>query len=91
MKRAENGRKARGAVPPGACRKEDSGMPRGVIKFFNDLKGYGFIESDSRGAIYVHHSSIRANGYKSLREGEEVWFDVVEGQEGVEAVNVRKI
>ncbi len=66
-------------------------MPRGVIKFFNDLKGYGFIESDSRGSIYVHHSSIRKDGYKSLKEGEEVWFDVVEGQKGVEAVNVRKI
>jgi CspA family cold shock protein len=66
-------------------------MPRGVIKFFNDHKGYGFIESDSRSAIYVHHSSIRSGGYKSLKEGEEVWFDVVEGQQGVEAVNVRKI
>jgi CspA family cold shock protein len=66
-------------------------MPRGVIKFFNDHKGYGFIECDSRGSVYVHHSSIRTDGYKSLKEGEEVWFDVVEGQQGVEAVNVRKI
>jgi CspA family cold shock protein len=66
-------------------------MPRGVIKFFNDRRGYGFIESDTKGPIYVHHSAIRADGYKSLKEGEEVWFDVVEGQQGVEAVNVRKI
>jgi CspA family cold shock protein len=66
-------------------------MPRGVIKFFNDLKGYGFIESDVENSIYVHYSSIQSGGYKSLKEGEEVWFDVVEGQRGVEAVNVRKI
>lgn len=66
-------------------------MPRGVIRFFNDLKGYGFIDSDTSDPIYVHHSSIRTNGYKSLREGEEVWFDVIEGHSGAEAVNVRKI
>jgi CspA family cold shock protein len=66
-------------------------MLRGIIKFFNDLKGYGFIESDGKDSIYVHHSSIRKGGYKSLKEGEEVWFDLVEGQKGIEAVNVHKI
>jgi CspA family cold shock protein len=66
-------------------------MHRGVIKFFNDVKGYGFIESDGRESIYVHHASIRKGGYRSLKEGEEVWFDLVEGQRGMEAVNVRKV
>ncbi len=66
-------------------------MPRGVISFFNDQKGYGFIESDSKDVIYVHYSSIRKGGYKTLKEGEEVRFDVKEGQRGLEAVDVREI
>jgi len=66
-------------------------MPQGVIKFFNDRKGYGFIESDGKDAIYVHYSSIRKGGYKTLKEGEEVWFDVKESQRGLEAVDVHEI
>lgn len=66
-------------------------MPRGIIKFFNDTKGYGFIESDQRNSIYVHFSEIRNNGYKTLQEGQEVWFDVKQGQNGLEAINVHKI
>jgi len=66
-------------------------MPRGVIKYFNDHKGYGFIESEAKDRIFVHFSSIRKGGYKTLKEGEEVWFDVGESQRGVEAFNVRKL
>ncbi len=66
-------------------------MPRGVIAYFNDRKGYGFIENDQRDRIFVHHSSIQRHGYKTLKEGEEVWFDVTESQRGLEAVNVHKI
>ena len=66
-------------------------MPQGVIKFFNDRKGYGFIESDGKDTIYVHYSSIRKGGYKTLKEGEEVWFDVKESQRGLEAVDVHEI
>ena len=66
-------------------------MPRGVIRFFNETKGYGFIESDHEDNIFVHHSSIKKGGYKTLREGQEVWFDVRRGQNGIEAVNVHKI
>lgn len=66
-------------------------MPRGIIKFFNESKGYGFIESDQRDNIFVHYSAIKQDGYKTLREGEEVWFDVRQGQRGLEAVNVHKI
>ena len=66
-------------------------MPRGIIKFFNDTKGYGFIESEQKDNIYVHHSSIKQGGYKTLKEGQEVWFDVRQSQRGLEAVNVHKI
>ncbi len=66
-------------------------MPRGIIKFFNETKGYGFIESDQKDNIFVHHSSIKNDGYKTLKEGQEVWFDVRDGQRGLEAVNVHKI
>ena len=72
-------------------KKEAKGMPRGIIKFFNETKGYGFIESDQKDNIFVHHSSIKKDGYKTLEEGQEVWFDVREGQRGLEAVNVHKI
>ncbi len=66
-------------------------MPIGVIKFFNDLKGYGFIETGESQSLYVHHSSIKKNGYRTLREGQEVWFVVRESRRGLEAVNVHKI
>lgn len=66
-------------------------MPRGVIRFFNDRKGYGFIESDDRNTVFVHFSSIRNAGYRTLKEGEEVWFEMMEGQRGLEAVDVRRI
>ncbi len=66
-------------------------MPRGIISFFNESKGYGFIESDREDNIFVHHSTIKKGGYKTLQEGQEVWFDLKVGQRGVEAVNVHKI
>jgi CspA family cold shock protein len=66
-------------------------MPKGVVRFFNDQKGYGFIESDKRDTVFVHFSSISKFGYKTLKEGEEVWFDVRESQRGLEAFNVRKV
>jgi len=66
-------------------------MPRGTISFFNETKGYGFIESDRDDNVFVHHSAIKKGGYKTLQEGQEVWFDVKVGQRGVEAVNVHKI
>ena len=66
-------------------------MPRGTISYFNETKGYGFIESDRDDNVFVHHSAIKKGGYKTLQEGQEVWFDVKVGQRGVEAVNVHKI
>ena len=65
-------------------------MARGKVKWFNDLKGYGFITSDDMDApnLYVHHSEIRKNGYKTLKAGEQVEFEVAESPEGLKATNV---
>ncbi|OGC93749.1 MAG: hypothetical protein A2W25_06445 [candidate division Zixibacteria bacterium RBG_16_53_22] len=64
-------------------------VPRGKVKWFNDLKGYGFItsEPDSQD-FYVHHSEIKKEGYKTLRVGEEVEFEVADSPEGMAATNV---
>lgn len=64
-------------------------MARGKVKWFNDLKGYGFItSSDDLRDIYVHHTDIRADGYKTLREGESVEYDLSPSPEGLKAKNV---
>ena len=66
-------------------------MPKGIIKFFNERRGYGFITSDEKQDIFVHHSAIQEEGYRTLKEGEEVHFDIKEGKRGLEAVNVQKM
>ncbi|MFO7559004.1 MAG: cold-shock protein [Desulfobacterales bacterium] len=64
-------------------------MANGIVKWFNDSKGYGFIEQEGDGPdVFVHHSSINAAGFKSLNEGDRVSFDIEEGQKGPSAVNV---
>ncbi len=64
-------------------------MAKGKVKWFNDLKGYGFITSDMDSQdLYVHHSEIRKSGYKTLKVGEEVEFDVSDSPEGLTATNV---
>lgn len=65
-------------------------MPEGKVKWFNDKKGFGFIEQDDGSDLFVHHSSIQGEGYKSLSEGDRVTFDVVKGAKGPAAENVRK-
>ena len=66
-------------------------MPTGTVKWFNDDKGFGFITPDDQGKdLFVHHSSIQGSGFKSLAEGDEVEFDVVQGQKGPAAENVTK-
>jgi len=66
-------------------------MAEGTVKWFNDAKGFGFIEQDGGQDVFVHHSAIQADGFKSLTEGERVSFDVVDGQKGPAAENVVKI
>jgi len=65
-------------------------MPNGTVKWFNDAKGYGFITSEDGSDVFVHHTSIQGNGFKSLAEGESVSFDVENGPKGPKAVNVMK-
>jgi CspA family cold shock protein len=63
-------------------------MANGTVKWFNDQKGYGFIEQEDGPDVFVHHSGINAAGFKSLNEGDSVTFDVEQGQKGPSAVNV---
>jgi CspA family cold shock protein len=63
----------------------------GTIKWFNEKKGYGFIQQDNGPDIFVHYTSINAEGFKTLSEGQRVKFDIEEGSKGPKAVNVVKI
>jgi CspA family cold shock protein len=63
-------------------------MAKGTVKWFNDAKGFGFIAEQGGGDVFVHHSAIRADGFKSLDEGATVTFDVVDGPKGPAAANV---
>ncbi|MFT5728708.1 MAG: CspA family cold shock protein [Desulforhopalus sp.] len=65
-------------------------MVEGTVKWFNNSKGFGFIEQDGGKDVFVHHSSIQMEGFKSLEEGTKVIFDLVEGQKGPSAENVKK-
>ena len=66
-------------------------MPEGTVKWFNDSKGYGFIQQDGGKDVFVHHSAIQAEGFRSLAEGDRVSFEVVDGAKGPAAENVRKL
>jgi CspA family cold shock protein len=70
-------------------RKEGVTMANGIVKWFDDRKGYGFIEQEDGADVFVHHSGIDASGFKSLNEGDQVTFDIEQGQKGPAAVNVR--
>ena len=66
-------------------------MAGGTVKWFNDSKGFGFIEQDNGPDVFVHFSAISGDGFKSLAEGQRVSFDVIEGQKGPQAANVEKL
>jgi len=66
-------------------------MAKGTVKWFNDQKGFGFIASETGSDVFVHHSSIQGDGFKSLEEGQEVEFETEQGPKGEKAVNVVKL
>lgn len=66
-------------------------MLEGTVKWFNDAKGFGFIEQDGGNDVFVHHTAIQAEGFKSLAEGARVSFEVVDGPKGPAAANVRQL
>ena len=66
-------------------------MNKGTVKWFNAEKGYGFIEREDGGDVFVHFSAIQSEGFKTLEEGQAVEFDVVEGNRGEQAANVVRL
>lgn len=66
-------------------------MAQGRVKWFNDKKGYGFIERDDGSDVFVHYSAIQGEGFKSLDEGQTVEFDIADGPKGPQAVRVNKL
>jgi CspA family cold shock protein len=65
-------------------------MAQGTVKWFNDAKGFGFIAQEGGKDVFVHHTAIQQEGFRSLREGDRVEFEIVEGPKGLQASNVRK-
>ncbi|MBU1053875.1 MAG: cold shock domain-containing protein [Proteobacteria bacterium] len=66
-------------------------MANGIVKWFSNKKGYGFIEQENGDDVFVHHSAINGTGFKTLAEGEKVTFDIEQGEKGPAAVNVTKL
>jgi cold shock protein len=72
-------------------RRRDGAVTTGIVKWFNDEQGYGFITQDAGPGIFVHHSGIEAQGFRTLAEGKQVEFDLAQGQRGPQAIAVRVI
>ena len=66
-------------------------MAEGTVKWFNDSKGFGFIQREDGPAVFVHHSAIVGTGFKSLQEGERVEFEITQGPKGPQAANVKPL
>ena len=66
-------------------------MPKGKVKWFDNKKGYGFITPEDGKDVFVHHTAIQGDGYKTLEEGQEVEFEIVQGPKGEQAANVSKL
>ena len=82
-------------IQPRNCRpsffKEDRELSEGIVKWFNEKKGFGFIEKEEGGDVFVHYSSINASGFKTLAEGERVTFEIKQDTRGPSATNVTRI
>ena len=70
---------------------ETQQMAKGKVKWFSNQKGYGFITTEDGKDVFVHHSVIKGDGYKTLNEGQEVEFDITQGPKGEQATNVSKL
>jgi CspA family cold shock protein len=66
-------------------------MAKGVVKWFNDSKGFGFLQQESGEDVFVHFSAIQGDGFKTLTEGQAVTFDIVQGNKGLQAANVVRV
>ena len=75
---------------PSFVRKEEV-LAQGTVKWFSNEKGYGFIEREGSDDVFVHHSAVNMEGYRSLTEGQKVEFEVVQGDKGLQAANVQPI
>ena len=77
--------------PSGRPAGKDTFMNTGTVKWFNDAKGFGFITQENGPDVFVHHTAIAAEGFRTLAEGENVRFDVVNGPKGLQAANVTRL
>jgi CspA family cold shock protein len=77
--------------PEQEAAEEVNTVANGTVKWFNEKKGFGFIQQDDGGDVFVHHSAINMPGFRSLAEGDRVTFDVEKGQKGPAAKNVKKL
>jgi CspA family cold shock protein len=75
---------------PSFVRKEEE-LAQGTVKWFSNEKGFGFIEREGGDDVFVHHSAVNMEGYRSLTEGQKVEFEVVQGDKGLQAANVQPI
>jgi CspA family cold shock protein len=81
----------RNLIEPLRAATEGGNTLRGTVKWFSDEKGFGFISREGGEDVFVHHTGISGEGFRSLKEGQEVEFEVTQGQKGLQATNVRPV
>ncbi len=77
-------------VDEDVSKEEDLVVQKGTVKWFNNAKGFGFIAQDGGPDVFVHHTAIQTDGFRTLNEGEMVAFEIVQGPKGLQAANVRR-